>query len=154
MDIKSGKDYPAGALSNFAPHPFTFRGVECNSMEGFLQAVKFKNPDMQKFTCTLVGRMAKAHGRNKNWQEKQTLWWNGEAIKRNSDEYQELLDEAFNAMFDQNEKAKKALLASGSAVLKHSIGRTKQSETVLTKKEFCSRLTQIRSRLYAEQFID
>ncbi len=154
MDIKSGKDYPASALSNFAPHPFVFRGIECNSMEGLLQAVKFKNPEMAKFTCTLVGRKAKAHGRGKNWQEKQTLWWNGEAIKRDSDEYQELLDEAFNAMFDQNEKAKKALLASGSAVLKHSIGRTKQSETVLTKKEFCSRLTQIRSRLYAETFID
>ena len=154
MDIKSGKDYPASALSNFAPHPFSFRGVECNSMEGLLQALKFKNPEMATFTCTLVGRKAKAHGRGKNWQEKQTLWWNGEAIKRDSDEYQELLDEVFNAMFDQNEKAKKALLASGSAVLKHSIGRTKQSETVLTKKEFCSRLTQIRSRLYAEQFID
>jgi len=154
MDIKSGKRYPAGALSNFAPHPFVFRGVECNSMEGLLQAVKFKTPDLQEAVCRLVGRKAKATGWGKNWQSTQTLWWNGEPIKRDSDEYQELLDEAFNAMFDQNAKAKKALLASGNATLKHSIGRTKQSETVLTKKEFCSRLTDIRSRLYAEQFID
>ena len=49
MNIGSGQDYPANALSNFAPHPFVFDGVEVNSMEGFLQSLKFKNFDMQKF---------------------------------------------------------------------------------------------------------
>ena len=33
MDIGSGKSYPAHALSNFAPHPFVFDGVECASLE-------------------------------------------------------------------------------------------------------------------------
>lgn len=153
MDIKSGKIYPAGALSNFAPHPFVIRGVQCNSMEGFLQGLKFKSVEMQQHICTLVGRAAKRAGSKKNWQETQTLWWNGEAIKRDSDEYQEILDEAFNAMFDQNEKAQKALLASGDAVLKHSIGRRKKNETVLTISEFCSRLMNIRARIKAEQFV-
>jgi len=41
----------------------------------------------------------------------------------------------------------KALLATGNATLTHSIGKSKQNETVLTKTEFCSRLTKIRSRL-------
>jgi predicted NAD-dependent protein-ADP-ribosyltransferase YbiA (DUF1768 family) len=49
MDIGSGKSYPLNALSNFAPHPFRVDGVECNSMEGFLQSLKFKNPEMQKY---------------------------------------------------------------------------------------------------------
>ncbi len=40
MDIGSGKDWPSSALSNFSPHPFIIDGVECNSMEGFLQSLK------------------------------------------------------------------------------------------------------------------
>ena len=154
MDIKAGNPYPAGALSNFAPHPFVFRDVQVSSMEGFLQSLKFKEPDMQKHICTLVGKKAKYTGKNKPWYKTQTLWWNGNPIKRDSQEYQDLLDEAYNAMFDQNEKARKALLATGNAVLKHSIGRRKINETVLTQKEFCSRLTDIRDRIHLEQFVE
>lgn len=147
MDIKAGKPYPSGALSNFAARPFTFRGVECNSMEGFLQGLKFKNPEMQKYVCTLVGRTAKAKGRNKNWQESQTLWWQGTPIKRESEQYQDLLDEAYTAMFTQNEKAKATLMATGDANLTHSIGSKKVKLTVLTEQEFCSRLMAIRAAI-------
>lgn len=152
MDIKSGT--PTGALSNFAPRPFVFRDVECSSMEGFLQSLKFKDLDVQRSVCSLVGLKAKRRGKGKNWQRTQTLWWQGEPIKRDSKEYQDLLDEAFNSLFEQNEKARKALLATGDAVLKHSIGRRKINETVLTQKEFCSRLMDIRSRLKAEEFME
>ena len=48
MDIGSQNGYPSGALSNFAPHPFEIDGIKCNSMEGFLQSLKFSNPEMQK----------------------------------------------------------------------------------------------------------
>lgn len=66
--------------------------------------------------------------------------------KRDSDEYQELLDRAFDALAT-NKKFQKALLATGNAVLKHSIGNSDMSNTVLTRREFCSRLTKIRERL-------
>jgi hypothetical protein len=125
-------------------------GVEIASMEGFLQSLKFKSPDMQREICKLVGIGAKRAGAKKNWQKTQTLWWQGNAIARESEEYQELLDSAFTAMFTQNEKARKALLATGKATLKHSIGRTKKSETVLTRQEFCSRLTKMRDKLTNE----
>ena len=46
-----------------------------------------------------------------------------------------------------NESFKKALLATGNATLTHSIGKTQQSTTVLTRSEFCSRLTKIRTEL-------
>lgn len=144
MDIRSGAPYPAGTLSNFSRHSFTFRCVEVSSMEGLLQSLKFKDPNMQKYICTLSGIGAKRAGANKNWQKSQILWWNGEPIERSSDAYQKLLDEAYESMFVQNGKARKALLATNSATLKHSIGRTKKSETVLTVQEFCSRLTRIR----------
>ena len=151
MDIKSGSSYPAGALSNFSPHPFTLDGVEIASMEGFLQSLKFKDADMQEHICTLVGAKAKRSGAKKNWQREQTLWWRGTPIKRDSDDYQELLDRVYEAMFTQNKKARAALLASRDANLTHSIGRSKISETVLTKTEFCRRLMKIRSRIRHEQ---
>ena len=52
MDIGSKAIYPASALSNFSPHPFTFDGVECNSMEGLLQSFKFDKP----FSMTISKR--------------------------------------------------------------------------------------------------
>ena len=62
MDIGSKNGYPSGALSNFAPHPFEIDGIKCNSMEGFLQSLKFSNPEMQEYVCTLVGMAAKRKG--------------------------------------------------------------------------------------------
>lgn len=148
MDIGSGSGYPESALSNFAPHPFVIDGVQCNSMEGFLQSLKFKEPDMQKEVCLLVGKAAKFRGKKKKWYRTQTLYWQGVEYKRDSVEYQDLLDRAFNAL-SENAGFQKALLATGTATLSHSIGKTKTSETVLTRSEFCGRLTEIRSRLRA-----
>lgn len=150
MDIGSGSGYPSAALSNFAPHPFIFDGVECNSMEGLLQSFKFSNPEMQKEVCKLVGKQAKFKGKKKKWFKTQTLYWQGKEFKRDSDEYQRLLDRAYDAL-STNEGFKRALLATGNAILTHSIGKTKQSETVLTRAEFCSRLMTIRERLQNEQ---
>ena len=152
MDIKSGT--PTGRLSNFAARPFTFRGVQCSSMEGLLQSLKFKDPEMQKHICTLVGVKAKRAGQKKNWYATQTLWWQGTPIKRDSQEYQDLLDEAYEVLFTQNQKARKALLATGDATLKHSIGRHKINETVLTQREFCSRLMNIRNELRVQYLLE
>lgn len=143
MDISSTNKYPSNALSNFAPHPFMMDGVQCNSMEGFLQSLKFENIDMQKYVCTLVGRAAKAKGANKNWKRKQVLYWNGKEYKRDSEEYQLLLNRAYNALY-QNIGFQKALEASKPAILSHSIGKNKISETVLTQTEFISRLMKLR----------
>lgn len=145
MDVGSKNGYPAGALSNFSPHPFIIDGVQCNSMEGFLQGLKFESKEMQEYVCSLVGYAAKKKGKNKNWQEKQTLYWRGKPIKRDSDEYQDLLNRAYNAMYE-NTKFKAALEASKGATLTHSMGKNKKSETVLTTQEFCSRLTYLRDK--------
>ena len=149
MDIGSGSGWPSCALSNFAPHPFVIDDVVCASMEGFLQSLKFKEPEMQVEVCKLVGKAAKFKGKKKKWWQTQTLFWQGQTFKRDSKEYQELLDRAFDAL-STNTSFQKALLATGTATLTHSIGKTKQQETVLTKQEFCSRLTKIRERLRKE----
>jgi predicted NAD-dependent protein-ADP-ribosyltransferase YbiA (DUF1768 family) len=147
MDIGSKHGYPASALSNFAPHPFTIDGVQCNSMEGFLQGLKFKNPEMQKYVCTLVGFKAKSKGKDKNWYVSQTLWWQGKELDRHGLEYQELLDKAYACMFEQSEGFRKALKAAGDAVLTHSMGKSDSHRTILTVQEFCKRLMALRSKL-------
>lgn len=143
MDIGSGNTYPANSLSNFAPHPFEIDGIHCNSMEGFLQSLKFESNEMQEYVCSLVGYAAKKKGRNKNWKQSQTLYWRGVPMKRDSREYQNLLDRAYSELY-KNTKFQSALKASGNSSLTHSIGKNKESETVLTTREFCSRLTKLR----------
>ena len=146
MNIGSKNGGVAGRLSNFTPRKFIFDGVECNSMEGLLQSFKFDKPHIQAEVCKLTGFAAKKRGfpRNSAWKTAQTLWWKGVAYKRDSEEYQKLLDRAYLALFS-NIKFKCDLLSTGNAVLVHTIGCPKKSETVLTEQEFCSRLMRLRS---------
>lgn len=139
--------YPGGYLSNFTAHNFIFDDVMCASMEGLLQSFKFKNKDIQKVVCSMVGYAAKRRGAKKNWRRTQTLYWKGVSIKRDSEEYQILLNEAYYALFSQSESFRDALRASGTSVLRHSIGKNKIQDTVLTEQEFCSRLTKLRALL-------
>lgn len=143
MNIGSNNSYPGCSLSNFAPHPFELDGVKINSAEGFLQSLKFKSVEMQEEVCKLVGYAAKLKGKNKNWRQSQILYWRGAEIKRESREYQDLLDRAYTELY-KNEKFRNALIATGNAKLTHSIGKTNPRETVLTVREFCSRLTKLR----------
>ena len=146
MDIGSRRGYPAAAISNFAPYRFIFDDVECNSMEGLLQAFKFENPEVQKEVCKLVGVKAKYRGKNKNWKRTRTLWWKGKPYNRFRDEYQKLLNRAYRALLT-NKKFQKALLATGNAVLTHKMGRRTEQETILTRREFCGILRKLREEL-------
>ena len=121
-------------------------------MEGLLQSLKFEEIDTQQQVCKLVGIAAKRKGYGKDWWTEQTLYWDGQPIKRDSEEYQELLDEAFVALFTQNKTAREALLVTGNETLEHSIG--KRSGTILTQQEFCSRLMYIRTQLQVRGLIE
>lgn len=149
MNIGSKNGYPSSALSNFAPHKFKFDGVECASVEGVLQSLKFDKEHIQVEVCKLVGLAAKRRGSERNyaWKRVQTLWWKGNPINRHSEEYQLLLDRIFDTVAEQNAGFRKALLATENAVLKHTIGRTNPKDSVLTQTEFVRRLTKIRNKL-------
>lgn len=118
-------------------------------MEGFLQALKFDKPHLQVEICKLAGVSAKKSGadRSKHWKLKRGLWWQGEFYPRDDDDYQRLLDWAYLALASQSESFQRALLATEDKVLTHQIGRTHESETVLTQAEFCQRLTKLRALL-------
>lgn len=94
-------------------------------------------------------KKAKFKGKKKKWFRDQTLYWRGQAIKRDSKEYQDLLDRAFEALAT-NKKFQKTLLDTQNATLTHAMGKKKIAETVLTTQEFCSRLTKVREQLKKE----
>lgn len=141
IDVGTGTSKTALGLSNFNENRFTIDGVECASMEGFLQSLKFEDIDKQESVCTLIGVDAKRQGqkRNKHWKNGQTLWWQGQGYKRVSAEYQELLDRAFNEL-NKNEEFN-TLLKESVGKFTHKIGKFLKRDTVLTAHEFCSRLT-------------
>jgi hypothetical protein len=147
LDIKSKAPFPAGALSNFAAHPFILDGVTCACMEGFLQSLKIQDVCEQRRVCGLPGPLAQSIGRHFDWRVSGTLWWLGAPVDRLSDEYQRLLDRAYDALFDQSPTFRTALAAAGQAQLTHSIGKSDPCETILTSEEFCSRLERLRLRV-------
>lgn len=144
MDIGSGTGYPSANLSNFTPRSFIFDDIKCCSIEGVLQSFKFKDEEMQQHVCTLVGKAAKFKGKNKKWWKLQELYWKGKIYKRDSEEYQELLNRLYQTVYDQCDNFRKALEATKGCTLTHSIGKRKETETILTIQEFCSRLTKLR----------
>lgn len=148
IDISSENEGPAAELSNFPMRVFVFDGVVCRSMEGLLQSFKSEDSEVQRQMCLLVGNDAKKRGRvfNEKWQSTQTLWWKGVAYEREGEEYQELLNRAYDALA-KNLHWRTALMATGKQKLTHSTGCVDPKLTVLTEQEFCSRLMSIRSRL-------
>lgn len=53
---------PAARLSNFTKRHFVFDGVQCASLEGALQSLKFREPGKQREICALVEIKAKKVG--------------------------------------------------------------------------------------------
>lgn len=144
IDIHSRGKWPSNALSNFYSHQFNIDGMRCSSMEGFLQSLKTSSIAEQKKICDLSGKDAKMRSTD-NWKSDQTLYWNGRrGIKRDSEHFQWLLRRAYRAMFEQCPDFYEALKATGNKRLFHSIGNQIQSDTILTEKEFCDILTELR----------
>ncbi len=144
INVYSKGDYPADALSNFYPHAFTLDGVECASMEGFLQSLKTADPEKQKAVCALSGTDAKKSGKYKFiWKITGSVTWQGKKIKRNSPEFQELISRAYDELY-KNEHFAAALSATNGAQLVHALGETDPKRTILTEKEFIGNLNRLR----------
>lgn len=154
LDIHSKGKWPSNALSNFYPHRFKFDSVWCASMEGFLQSLKTPSIAEQKEICGLSGKDAKMRSTD-NWKADQTLYWNGSrGIKRDSDQFQALVRKAYRAMFEQCPEFYEALKATGNKRLYHSIGNPIQSDTILTEKELCDILTELRLEIQLANIFD
>lgn len=144
IDIYSKGEYPANVLSNFFANSFIFDGVECGSMEGFLQSLKFRNERKQKKVCEKSGSMAKAAGKRKFlWKFTGNVFWKGVKIKRESQTFDLLINRAYEALYIQSPSFRTALLATKGKKLTHSLGKKDKSKTILTEKEFIDCLIKL-----------
>lgn len=143
IDIGS-QTYPE--LSNLEPYVFIFRDVECGSMEGLLQALKFANPETQGRVVKLSGIKAKRKGQKKKWWLTKILYWNGEPILRHSEEYQQLITEAYHCLVTQNSMFRRELINTIGLSLTHSIGKSDPNFTILTEQEFIGQLIHLRNK--------
>ena len=143
-------DRNARELSNLTPHAFEFDGVQCASMEGFLQSLKYPDPIEQRAVCGLAGLEAKQYmSRSRSrtaWRQRGLLNWQGKVFLRESEEYAWLLESAYQALYEQSEPFRTALHATGAARLIHPSGCDDPFKTVLTQAEFCRLLTSLRDQ--------
>lgn len=147
IEIFSKGIYPANILSNFSENAFELDGVECRSMEGFLQSLKYRNIYKQKAVCCLAGSDAKAAGKRKVlWKLTGNLYWRGQRYKRNSSEFDLLRLKAYEAMLSNN-AFRTALQCTKGKILKHSMGKHKKRETILTEEEFLWYLNHLREKI-------
>ena len=144
IDIWSKSAYPADVLSNLCSNGFRFDGVVCGSMEGFLQSLKQQDINRQRQICSMKGKDAKKQT-SAGWQTDQIVWWNGKTIDRQSGEFTALVHEAYNAMFEQSERFRTALMATRGMILYHTKGEGNPYKTILTEQEFCGILTELRA---------
>ncbi len=140
-------------LSNFPAAPFEIDGVKCASTEGGIQAVKFKDPEMQRHVCTLVGRAAKFKGKKANKRVRRTgkVWWQGQEMDFRSKEHFKLIERFLRAKFTQYGPARRALLATGNATLTHNLGHKESPHTSLPAAVFIRMLYKIRRELQEEE---
>lgn len=146
IDISSTSKFPAAYLSNFTPYTFTFRGIEFTSMESLLQGLKFEGVETQNSVFQRVGVKAKLRGKKRKWYLDQTLYWQGTPMKRDSEEYKNIVHEAFYALAE-NIDFQQTLLATGNKRLYHTMGKSDPTRTILTEEEFCGILTEVRTSL-------
>ncbi len=123
-------------LSNLFPYEFTFKGHKLNSIECFFQGIKFKDKNLQKELFKYSGKEALVlqKASDYNWKETGIIYWQGNPIKRDSDEYEQLVDELYISAI-QNEFYKNVIKNCNLPII-HAMGEKEKSNTVFTRYEF------------------
>ena len=133
-------------LSNLARYDFPFRGVLVKSIEAVLQSLKFQHPYTQRLVWDYYGLEAnhvKANA-DHNWKEDGILHIQGEPIKRDSSEYDRLVEEIYISAY-QNPLYRNILLRiPADKRIVHSIGKQHKTQTVLTRLEFETNLNSLK----------
>ena len=147
-DICYKHPYPLNILCNFSPSFFKLNGIVINSMEGFLQSLKMKDAELQKKICQLPGILAKKLGnylRKSTMYDGRSLHWQNQDFDRYSPIYHNLLKAAYAAKYDYDKSFRQIIKESRGRTLTHTIGKSSESETVLTEKEFIENLCILRN---------
>ena len=123
-------------LSNLFPYTFKFKGYKLHSIESFFQAIKFPSIKMQKKLYKYSGKEALVlkETTDYDWQKEGYIYFKGRKIKRDSIEYDDLLDELYISAI-QNPFYRNAIKKCPLPII-HAIGETNKNETVFTRYEF------------------
>ena len=152
--VKLGEDKPIGetekwinvgynlkgafskTLSNLYKYEFDFQGEHLYSIETFFQGIKIKDKDIQKYVFKYSGIESNVIkvASDYNWKELGIIYWKGIPIKRNSKEYDNLVDELYISAI-QNPLYRNVLKNVDKPVI-HSIGEVNKEDTVFTRYEF------------------
>lgn len=124
-------------LSNLFQYDFYFRGFKLASIEGIFQGFKLKNKRAQKLIFSY-------HGLNSNnikaasdysWKEEGVVYFQGKAIKRDSKEFDDFIDEMYISAV-QNPLYRNVLINAGDKYILHALGGKTKQDTVFTRYEF------------------
>lgn len=83
-----------------------------------------------------------------NWKEKGIIYWQGTAIMRDSQEYDDLIDELYISAI-QNPLYRNVLKNCEKEII-HSIGENEKAETVFTRYEFEYQINCLRAFVQAK----
>ena len=123
-------------LSNLFPYEFVFRGKHLNSIETFFQGIKIKDKNTQEYVFKYSGldsNNIKAAS-DFDWKESGIVYWQGKEIKRDSDEYDNIVDELYISAI-QNPLYRNVLKNINKPII-HSMGEVDKKKTVFTRYEF------------------
>lgn len=137
VNVSLSFHYPfSKLLSNLFNYEFEFRGFIMNSLECFFQGIKFKDKDVQTQLFKYSGKdlIYLKETNDYDWRETGIVYWQGEEIRRDSKEYDDLVTELYVSAI-QNIFYRNAIKKCSVPIV-HIIGKDLKSETVLTRYEF------------------
>lgn len=142
------KDEISAPLSNLFPHKFIIDGIECISMESFIQSLRVNDVNIQRKICEeYTGYMAyKLRLSLPDWRKDGCVYWQGQKILRHSTEYLKLISKAYDMLFE-NDVFRYCLNTHKNCILVHSIGCYNTNETLLTPSEYINELERLIKKL-------
>ncbi len=132
-------------LSNLFRYSFYFKGHKFESIEAVFQAMKIKNKSVQRKVfgySGMVSNKVKAFA-DYDWKKDGIVYFQGRAMKRDSKEYDDFIDEMYVAVL-QNPLYRQALKNTGNKILLHTMGLNNKNETLFTRYEFEKQINALR----------
>lgn len=117
--ISDSPDPTIRPIGNFSPAPFDHDGERYASVDSFWQGLKFPEGSERKRIAEMSGPEAREAGGKRGYGT--TVSYRGREIAVGTREHWRLMRRACEAKFQQNEKARAALMATGDRPLTHIV---------------------------------
>lgn len=123
--VSASTDPLARIISNLATTPFELDGERYLSVESFWQGLKFPSEAERQRLAGHEGPRARSEGLRQKYEK--SISYRGQEIAVGAWDHWQLMEKACRAKFQQNEEARRALLATGDRPLIHVVRRDSRS---------------------------